>query len=72
MKKMHFNKIFVITVTACSIPMFAFIRYISGDQLFTTTGMGNAVLTAVVISLLPALLISIWWWNHQHQDEMDD
>ncbi len=52
--------------------MYAFIKFIAGDHIFPTTGPVNAVATAVIISMLPALLIGIWWWNLQYQDEMDD
>jgi hypothetical protein len=72
MKKLSFTKIFFITLTACSIPMYGFIKYIAGDHIFPTTGPVNAVATAVIVSMLPALLIGIWWWNLQYQDDMDD
>jgi heme/copper-type cytochrome/quinol oxidase subunit 4 len=69
MKKMSFITIFMITLVVCSVPMYVFIRYIEGDDRL---GLFNAIMTGTIISLLPALLISIWWWNVQHQDEMDE
>ena len=66
MKKMSFITIFMITEVVCSIPMFAFIRYIEGAENY---GLFNAIMTAAIISLLPTLLISIWWWNYQHEDD---
>jgi heme/copper-type cytochrome/quinol oxidase subunit 4 len=69
MKKMSFITIFMITLVVCSVPMYVFIRYIEGDDRL---GLFNAIMTGTIISLLPSLLISIWWWNVQHQDEMDE
>jgi len=64
MKKMPFYKIFILTLCACAIPTYAIVRYFDFDSI----GIGNLVITAIVVSMLPALLISIWWWNYQDEE----
>ena len=68
MKKMSFTKIFIITLFACFIPTYAFIRYLEGGNVFDSIGIGNTLITAMIVPMLPALLISIWWWNSQDKE----
>ena len=69
MKKMHFNKLFIISAFICATPTYVLMRYLEGANFFASSGIGNTVLMSVVVSLLPALLISICWWNYQHDDD---
>jgi len=64
MKKIPFYMIFFITQCVLSIIVFAVIQYSD----FDTTGIGSPVTTAIVVSILPSVLISIWWWNIQDED----
>jgi hypothetical protein len=68
MKKMPFQKIFILMFFACTLPTYAFMRYLESTHVFDSIGIGNTVITAIVVSVLPALLISIWWWNHQDRE----
>ena len=72
MKKLPFNKIFVITLCALAIPTYAFVQYLEDTNVFEGIGIGNTMLTAFVVCLFPALLISIWWWNYQDKDSYDE
>jgi len=65
MKKMPFYTIFIITLCILTIPTYAVLRYSD----FGGVAVGNLEMTAVVVSILPALLISIWRWNVQYDDE---
>ena len=69
MKKMPFNIIFFITLFSCAVPTFALVWYLESTNVFEGIGIGNTVYTAIVVSMLPALLISIWWWNFQYRDD---
>jgi hypothetical protein len=72
MKKMPFYKIFLITLSVFTIPTYVLVWYLESTNAFDGvgigTGMGNTVMLAVVVSMLPALLASIWWWNRQYED----
>ena len=72
MKNMSFNKIFILTLFICAIPTYAFIRYLEGTNVSDNIGIGNTTITAIIVSMLPALLISIWWWNAQDEDEDEE
>jgi hypothetical protein len=61
---MPFYKMFMIALCACAIPTYAVVKYFD----FENIGIGSAVITAIIVSMLPALLISIWWWNYQYED----
>jgi len=65
---MPFQKIFILTLIACAIPTYALVWYLESTHVFSDIGMGNTVMTAIVVSMLPALLISIWWWNSQDSE----
>jgi hypothetical protein len=64
MKKMPFYKIFFLALCVFSIPTYALVRYLD----FGSIGIGSPLITALVVSMLPALLVSIWWWNYQDEE----
>jgi len=64
MKKMPFYKIFILTLCTLAILTYVLVRYSD----FGNIGIGDPVTIAIVVSILPALLISIWWWNFQDKD----
>jgi len=72
MKNLPFYKIFLITLSVFTIPTYALVWYLESINAFDGVGigigMGNTVMLAVVVSMLPALLASIWWWNLQYED----
>jgi hypothetical protein len=35
---------------------------------FESIGIGNPLITAIIVSIFPALLVSIWWWNRQGEE----
>jgi len=69
MKRIQFYKIFIITLCVFSILAYGLVYYLESNQVFDSIGLGNTAMTAIVISMLPALLISIWWWNFQGDEE---
>lgn len=72
MKNLPFYMMFLITLSVFTIPTFALVWYLESNNAFDGvgigTGMGNTVMLAVVVSMLPALLASIWWWNLQDEE----
>jgi hypothetical protein len=65
---MSFQKIFISVLAICSVPTFGLIWFLENNGTFEGIGIGNTIMTAVVTSALPTLLISIWWWNKQQDD----
>ncbi len=63
-KKMPFYKIYFLALFAFAIPTYALVRYID----FESIGIGSPLITAFVVSMFPALLVSIWWWNRQGEE----
>ena len=64
MKTMPFYKMFLVTLCVLAIPTYAVVQYFD----FNSIGIGSPVITAIVVSMLPALLIRIWWWNYQDEE----
>ena len=64
MKNMPFYKIYILALCAFAIPTYALVQYLD----FESIGIGNPLITAIVVSMFPALLISIWWWNRQGEE----
>ena len=64
MKKMPFYKIYFLALFAFAIPTYALVRYID----FESIGIGSPLITAFIVSIFPALLVSIWWWNRHGED----
>ncbi len=64
MKKMPFYQIYFLTLFVVATPTFLLVRYLD----FESIGIGNPLVTAIVVSIFPALLISIWWWNFQDKE----
>jgi hypothetical protein len=64
MKKMPFYTIFILILCILAVPTYALLRYSNFDGI----GVGNLEIAAIVVSILPALLISIWRWNVQDDD----
>jgi len=64
MKKMPFYSIFFITLCILATPTYALLWYADFDGV----GVGSIDITAIVVCIFPALLISIWWWNVQDKD----
>jgi hypothetical protein len=61
---MPFYKIFFLALCACAIPTYGLVRYLDFDSI----GIGSPMITAIVVSILPALLVSICWWNYQDEE----
>jgi len=64
MKNMPFFKIYILALCAFAIPTYALVRYSD----FESIGIGSPFITAMVVSIFPALLVSIWWWNRQDEE----
>jgi len=64
MKKMPFYTIFILVLCILAVPTYALLRYSNFDGV----DVGSLELAAIVVSILPTLLISIWWWNVQDKD----
>jgi hypothetical protein len=64
MKKMPFYKIYFLALFAFAIPTYALVGYAD----FESIGIGSPLITALVVSMFPALLVSIWWWNRQGEE----
>lgn len=71
-KKKPFQLIFIVMLSICAAIAYALINLLQGDTTADTVGIGNSVLTSLVVSVLPAVLLSIWWWNNQDEDEDED
>ena len=68
MKNMPFSKIFMITLCVFTVPTFVLVKYLEETRVIEGIGLGNTVMTGIVVSMLPALLVSIWWWNRQDEE----
>ncbi len=66
MKKMPFYTIFFLTLIILAIPTYAVLRFSNFDGL---GGVGNLEMSAIIVCILPALLISIWRWNANQDEE---
>ena len=64
MKNMPFYRIYILALIALATPTYAFVRYAD----FESIGIGSPLLTAFIVSMFPALLLSIWWWNRQGEE----
>lgn len=64
MKKMPFYKIYFLALFAFAAPTYALVRYAD----FESIGIGSPLITAFIVSIFPALLVSIWWWNRQAEE----
>ena len=64
MKNMPFYKIYILALIALATPTYAVVRYAD----FESIGIGSPLLTAFIVSMFPALLVSIWWWNRQGEE----
>ena len=64
MSKMPFYKIYFLALFAFAIPTYALVRSMD----FESIGIGSPLLTAFIVSMFPALLLSIWWWNRQSEE----
>jgi hypothetical protein len=61
---MPFYKIYFLTLCTFAIPTYALVEYLD----FESIGIGNPLITAIIVSIFPALLVSIWWWNRQGEE----
>ena len=62
--KMPFYKIFILALCVFAILTYAIVQYFDFDSI----GVGNQVITAIIVSMLPALLVSILWWNYNDEE----
>jgi hypothetical protein len=69
MKKKSYSTLYFISLAACAVPTYVLVSYLERTKVFEGIGIGNTLMLSVVVSMLPALLISIWWWNYQHDDD---
>lgn len=68
-KKIPFYLIYFISLAIFAIPTYAFMSYFEDSPFMKSIGATNTGPTAVIVCLFPALLISIWWWNVQDDDD---
>jgi len=61
---MPFYKIFILALCVFAILTYAIVQYFDFDSI----GVGNQVITAIIVSMLPALLVSILWWNYNDEE----
>jgi hypothetical protein len=71
MKKMSYPILFIISLVACAVPTYVLVSYFGTAKVLEGGGAGYILMLSVIVSMLPALLISIWWWNYQHDDDED-
>jgi hypothetical protein len=64
LKKMPFYKIYFVALIGFAVPTYALVSYMD----FESIGIGSPLVTAIIVSMFPALLVSIWWWNRQGEE----
>ncbi len=57
---MPYATLFIISLGACAVPTYALVSYFERTKVFEGIGIGITLMLSVVVSMLPALLISIW------------
>ena len=72
MKKLPFYLIYIISLSLFAVPTYLFLQNYEDSKFIQSIGIGNFGITAVIVCIFPALLISIWWWNAQEQYEDED
>jgi len=65
MKKTPFYQMYFIALFVFATPTYALVEYADLESI----GIGSPLLTAFIVSMFPALLVSIWWWNRQEEKE---
>jgi len=61
MSKRTFGNQFFLTLAVVFVPMFAAFRYLESKQVIDSFGVWNTFLTALVLSIIPAMLICMGW-----------
>ena len=69
MKKLPFYLIYFISLGIFAIPTYLFLQYFEDSKFIKGIGIDNFGITAFIVCMFPALLVSIWWWNAQEDDE---
>ncbi len=67
MNKIPFYQKYLLALLVFATPTYALVRYADLESI----GIGSPLLTAFIVSMFPALLVSIWWWNFQDKDDED-
>lgn len=61
MSKRSFGNQFFLTLAIVFVPMFAAFRYLESTNAIDSFGFWNTVVTALVLSIIPAILICMAW-----------
>ena len=61
MSKRTFRNPFVITLAVVFVVIFAAFRYFESTQVIDSFGVWNTMLTALVLSIIPAIIIYMAW-----------
>jgi len=61
MSKRTFGNQFFLTLAVVFVPMFTAFRYLESKHVIDSFGVWNTFLTALVLSVIPAILICMAW-----------
>lgn len=61
MSKKSFGNQFFFTLAVVFLPVFFAFRYFESEGMMPSLGVGNTIITALVLSAIPAILICIFW-----------
>jgi hypothetical protein len=61
MSKQTFGNRFLITLAVVFVPVFAIFRYFESTHVIESYGIWNTFITALVLSVIPAILIYMAW-----------
>jgi len=61
MSKSTFGNQFFLTLALVFVPVFLAFRYFEREQIMDNLGIWNTIITALVLSAVPAIIICIGW-----------
>jgi len=61
MKKPTFGNQYFFTLAIVFVPVFLIFRYFESRSLMDNLGIWNTMVTALVLSAVPAMIICLWW-----------
>jgi hypothetical protein len=61
MSKPTFGNQFFLTLALVFVPVFLAFRYFERQQIMDNLGIWNTIITALVLSAVPAIIICIGW-----------
>jgi hypothetical protein len=61
MSKSTFGNQYFLTLAVVFVPVFFAFRYFEREQIMDDLGIWNTIITALVLSAIPAIIICIGW-----------